>query len=711
MNFFEHQDRARKRTGRLVFLFGVAVILLVFAIYVVIAAAVIGSQSRSSGAAFDASAMDGVWLGGWFPWHPGLFLAVTVGTLAVIAGGSLYKTAALRSGGRRVAETLGGRLIPLDTVELDQRRVLNIVEEMALASGVPVPPVYLLPQERGINAFAAGFSPSDAVIGVTRGCIETLSRDELQGVVAHEFSHILNGDMRLNLRLIGLLHGILLIALIGSILMRSGYISRSSRSSNRKNANYLPLIGLVLYVLGYIGVFFGHLIKSSVSRQREFLADASAVQFTRNPEGIAGALARILQSTLGSKLETPKVEEASHLLFSNGLSASWMEAFSTHPPLPKRIQQIDPSFSISEYLKRRSAGAAGAKVGSGAAAARADVAGGRQRTASPQPAAAAMVAGLAEATSGTPQQPPSAPPPERTPQRPAASPADDVAEQFVQSLGQPTEAHLQQAATWRSRLPAALLDQLHTPAGAVAVTYCLFLDAHIEQREKQAAYLRQHALPGAVAEAQRWWPTVRPTLPDGRLGLVELALPALKQLSSQQYAALLQNLRSLVEMDRQVTVNEYALYTLIRLHLDRHFGRARPAGTRFMSVSSVREPAAVLLSILARAGQTPLAHGRQPTPAEQAAADQAYQRAWQRMLGSQSPPPLLAITECTSQRLDGALQQLQSASPAVKQRLLTACVTSVAADRQVTVSEAELLRLVADHLDCPAPPLLSLGGA
>ena len=263
---------------------------------------------------------------------------------ALVGGGSLFKIASLSGGGHTVAELLGGRLLHPDTRDADERRVLNVVEEMAIASGSPVPPVYLLEKERGINAFAAGYTPDDAVIGVTRGCIQTLSRDELQGVMAHEFSHILNGDMRLNIRLMGVLFGILLIGIAGWILFRSTLYSGMRASDDRKGGNPLPLIGLALYVIGYVGVFFGRLIQAAVSRQREYLADASAVQFTRNPEGIAGALKKIGAIAEGSKLETPEAGEAAHMYFGDGVGGAWLSLMATHPPLADRIRRVDPSF-------------------------------------------------------------------------------------------------------------------------------------------------------------------------------------------------------------------------------------------------------------------------------------------------------------------------------------------------------------------------------
>ena len=237
---------------------------------------------------------------------------------------------------------------PARRTDLDERKILNVVEEMAIASGTPVPPVYLMENEEGINAFAAGFTPGDAVIGVTRGCIRTLTRDELQGVIAHEFSHILNGDMRLNIRLIGVLYGILLISMTGWLIFRStayntGFNTRRD-DDDRRGGNPWPLVGLALYILGYVGVLFGNLIKAAVSRQREFLADASAVQFTRNPDGIAGALKKIGALSEGSKIQAPEAQETSHLFF--GEATGHIFGFmATHPPLAERIRRIDPSFN------------------------------------------------------------------------------------------------------------------------------------------------------------------------------------------------------------------------------------------------------------------------------------------------------------------------------------------------------------------------------
>jgi len=318
VDFFRAQAAARRSSSLLIVYFALAVLLIASGVYFAVTVALFAGEPR-------------------IPlWHPQLFLGSTGATLLLILGGSLYKIAELaQGGGAAVAEALGARRVERATDDLAERRLLNVVEEMAIASGVAVPPVYVLGDEHGINAFAAGTSPNEAVVAVTRGALTQLNRDELQGVIAHEFSHILNGDMRLNLRLVGVLHGILLLALIGRGLLEGG-----RRSSNRKGGGAV-LFGLALLLIGYMGVFFGRLIKAAVSRQREYLADASAVQFTRNPAGIAGALKKI--GGVGSRVLHPRAEEASHFFFGEGIE-HWWGWFATHPPLAERIRRLDPAF-------------------------------------------------------------------------------------------------------------------------------------------------------------------------------------------------------------------------------------------------------------------------------------------------------------------------------------------------------------------------------
>jgi Zn-dependent protease with chaperone function/uncharacterized tellurite resistance protein B-like protein len=332
MDFFAQQDRARRNTSLLVLLYALAVACIVIAIYIVVR--IIFNSAPSSHV--DSTIQ---------LWDAGQFAVVTVVVLGMVLVGSLFKTMQLSKGGKAVALSLGGRPVAPDTRDPAERRLLNVVEEMAIATGIAVPQVYLLDNENGINAFAAGFTTRDAVIGVTRGCVQQLSRDELQGVIAHEFSHIVNGDMRLNIRLMGILFGILMLTLVGRILLRSAYLGGRSSRSDKKGGNPLPLLGLALIIIGYIGVFFANLIKSAISRQREYLSDASAVQFTRNPTGISGALKKIGGLAAGAKVKNAHASEASHLFFGSVSTFSFGGMLATHPPLADRIKRLDPSFN------------------------------------------------------------------------------------------------------------------------------------------------------------------------------------------------------------------------------------------------------------------------------------------------------------------------------------------------------------------------------
>ncbi len=335
MDFFEHQDAARRKTRYLVFLFILATVCIVVAVDVA-AGIIFGAMDRQG----ETAAFTGTWIAE----NAGLFTATSLATLSFIGLSSAYRIASLSAGGSKVAQSLGGTQITPDTQDPLRKRLHNVVEEIAIASGVPVPEVYVLEKEAGINAFAAGFNTSDAVVAVTRGTLENLERDELQGVIAHEYSHILNGDMRLNMRLMGVVFGILALGIVGRTVLRASRHARiSSRNSKGGGAvAAIMLMGLALFAIGYIGVMFGRLIKAAVSRQREYLADASAVQFTRQTDGIAGALKKIGALNHSSLIKEADTEEVGHMLFATGsrLASMW----ATHPPLPERIRALDPSF-------------------------------------------------------------------------------------------------------------------------------------------------------------------------------------------------------------------------------------------------------------------------------------------------------------------------------------------------------------------------------
>jgi Zn-dependent protease with chaperone function len=577
-----------------------------------------------------------------FPWH--LPVGATVGSLALIAGGSLFKIAQLAGGGTGVAERLGGRRIYPNSLEPGERRLLNVVEEMALASGVPVPPVFLMKEEEGINAFAAGFSPSDAVIGVTRGCVDQLSRDQLQGVIAHEFSHILNGDMRLNLRMIGILHGILLLGLVGRELLRIASFSGGGNRRRNDSAMYLLLIGLVMMVLGFLGMFLGNLIKAAISRQREFLADASAVQFTRNPEGIAGALKRIGAALSGSRLITPRAAELSHMYFAEGVST----LFATHPPLAERIRRIDPQWD-GKY---------------------------------PTPLTATAVARLkGEDASGFLGE-------EAALFRPNVS--VEVVRNAAEQIGSPTEVHRRYAAELVAAMPPEVIDAAHEPYGARAVIFASLLDVDPSIRSVQLDALKRLAEPGVYELTLKMIPFVDRLDVRAYLPLVDMTLPALRALSPPQYQAFSHCFIKLVQADQRLGLFEWTLHQILLRHLRPQFERIRPPQIVYYGLQKLSGPCSVLLSTLARASQCD---------------DQFAFESGSQML-AEVPVQFLSAEQCGLNELQAALEQLTQVVAKQRGRLVDAAAAAICADAEVRVEEAELLRGICDMLDCPMPPLL-----
>jgi Zn-dependent protease with chaperone function len=643
MDFFASQDDARRKTSLLLLYFGLAVIFIIIVIY--LALTFFFFYQDSSNGRLTAGGV----------WNPDLFFAVVFGTLLVVASGSLYKISILRAGGSRVAEMLGGRLIPASSESFQEKRLLNIVEEMAIASGVPVPPVYLMDQEDGINAFAAGYTPEDAVIGITRGALETLDREELQGVVAHEFSHLLNGDMRLDLKLVGFLHGILLIAFIGRSILRG-----SSRSRNNKNSGGAVLFGLVLLVLGYIGVVFGKLIKSAISRQREYLADASAVQFTRNPLGLAGALKKIGGLAAGSLINNTKAEEISHMFFSNGLKPSWMAVFATHPPLAARIIRLDPSFDgVFPEVKPSRTPLPGQEEG-----------GTGDKRATPEIPTGTTVIALAVL---------------------AADPRN-----ITRDIGTPLREHMEQARRLLDSLPQSVRGAASDPFGARAVIYGLLLDKKEPVRMRQLEHLRITA-DGAVFKAtEKIYPDLLSLDEEARLPLMDLTMPSLRSMSLGQFRIFAENINSLVRIDERVSLFELALEHVVVRRLEKNFITTRSTVKVIDSAGEVVKEISAILSLLAWVGNG----------AEEAA--RAYEAAVAIFQGENGSFHFLSAEECKALRLDETLNRLAQLSPKVKQKLITAAFQSLVHDQQITMKEAEFFRLLVYALDIPLPPWVKI---
>lgn len=616
MDFFDRQERARKKTALLVFYFAFAVIGIV-AVLQFIFAKLLGLP----------------------PTDLELLAWVACGVGGVVAIGSLAKMAELSQGGRVVAAMLGGEQIPQHTDDPALARLVNVVEEMSIASGVPVPEIYVLP-DSAINAFAAGHGPGDTAIGITRGAVDRLGRDELQGVIAHEFSHILHGDMRLNIRLMGVLNGILCLALIGGFLLRMTVYMPSGGSSRDRNKNggvFLVLgAGLALYIVGWIGMFFGNLIKAAVSRQREFLADAAAVQFTRNPRGIAGALWKIGKFT--ARLTSPRAAEASHMYFGNGLADPFIGLFATHPPIQDRIAAIAPDF---------------------------------------QP---------------DPTPPPIAPPASRRQTTPppifGGLPATALAP-FAATDAPPETSY---AASLLGGIPPNFRAAARELDSACALIYGLILS---DDEAARSAQLSSLDAPASQREAaSSFFSSKGGVSGAARIALVDLSIPTLRHLSPEQYGFFRKNIRALIEADGQEDLFEFVLGKILVRHLDLYFTRSTGAEVKYRSIVPVIDKIGILLSALSIAGQE-----------SGDARAEAFRAGVRELLFKPSSTPLALSESVGVSDLDGALDALALASPEVKRTVLKACAQCVAHDGIVLGAEYEILRAVADALDCPMPPI------
>ncbi len=636
MDFFQAQEQAKNKTWKLILLYVLAVFTLIIAVYLVVLFLFAYQQGGVSEI-----------------WNPALFFTVSTFTILLILVGTISRVMQLRKGGAAVAEMLGGRKLDPSTTDFKEKQLRNVVEEMSIASGLPVPDIYILDNEPSINAFAAGYGPRDAAVGVTRGTLDQLNRDELQGVIAHEFSHIFNGDMRINIRLIGILNGILLLHLMGMILMRSSFFAgrgRSSRNNKDGGAMAILVLGISLIIIGYIGMIFGRMIQAAVSRQREYLADAAAVQYTRNPDGLAGALRKIASKTgSGSELEDGHAMELSHLFFANSYKSAMSSLLASHPPIEKRIMAIDPSHDAhsakeSERVRKRME---------------------KYRVEQPK-------SGGGSAKDG-----------------------DGFGELFrpelilaaVGTLGQNDLSHVQKV---MKELPDDVTNAIHNTLDAEALIYGLLLSGDKEVSVNQLATISNHSGEEVAQAVERVQPMLKKVKPEWNLLVVDLSIPALKGMSKKQYQQFKHTIEELIKADDTVSVFEFALEKVIFHSLEAEFNKKPEPKIKYHNLKPMGRELSLLLSALAHS------------------SDGDSQNAWDAALKSiekirPDDMELLDLEECSFENIDKAIEAFAQSARPVQKYVLSAAIHAVAADGVMSRKEIELLRAISISIDCPLP--------
>ena len=607
MNFYEHQDRARKRTKVIVFLFIVAVFMIMAMVVVPV-----GLVSE---------------------WNSGAVVVSAVFCLLIVGISTLVKLGQLNDGGHVVAEMLGGTQLQSSGNNSSEQKVNNIVQEMAIASGMPVPPVFII-EDDSINAFAAGWTPSDAVVGVTRGCIEKLSRDELQGVIAHEFSHISHGDMRINIRLIGVIFGIMALGITGWIFVRHIgpiVLHSSSRSRSKEGAGgagvglAIILFGLFLVICGAVGTFFGRLIQSAVSRQREFLADASAVQYTRNPSGIGSALRQIGGIPKQSSF-AKDAGQCNHMFFSQAVNS----LFASHPPINERVARVE-----------------GIDVESLPALV------GVQKNDAEE-----RVSGFSSTSVKT----------------------------SVQEASAVQEKYITRAKQAIKNISPFVRDALHNSWSARLVMFSLLADLRDPIQEKLLANLLSDQ---ELVEVRKLSLLVNKEDPSSRLPMIDLAAPALKQLSGEQQVAFAKTLTAIAEGDNIISRFEWVLISVIKKHLaNNSLQKIKKRSSK--KIVSLSKEVSTVLSTLAYSGAK-----------NQEQANDAFNCALCEIGFKKSE--MRRVKDCTMESVHQALDKLRLLRFVEKQKFLDACGVCVEHDGRVTVAEAEIIRAIGDLLDCPIP--------
>ncbi len=654
MNFFQQQERARRHSRWLIGAFlGVTVIIILVIDALVLLLLGAKASVDSSGLYAESLSLTNTFSSSFISQNAELLSISSAVVAGIIALASLFKITMLRAGGAKVAADLGGTLVTADTRDPLKRRLYNVVEEIAIASGTPVPDVFVMESEPGINAFAAGYGTADAAVAVTQGTLEKLNRAELQGVIAHEFSHIFNGDMRINIRLMGIIFGIMVIALIGRKFLNS---TRYASSSRDNKVGGIIAVGLALIVVGYVGLFFARWMKSALSRQREYLADASAVQFTRDPDGIAGALKKIAAYNHATYLRTDS-EEVSHMLFGSGTRAL---LFATHPPIEKRIERIEKKFdekeisALAEKLKRQD-----------------------QRE--------HLQADAAQKEQNTPN---------------TAKRINDLinVDEIIDNIGNPDLQRITAAALFADTLNDSLKHAAHSTEWSPEVLLYALLDADDELREQQMLVVTKEM--GDLSESKIRHLVAANGLVglDERLPLLEIAFPSIKRRPIGDIEKIVATADKMALVDQRIDTFEYLLSRLIKQTI---FEAHLPNRTRLHGKKRLKNCIDELTLVVS----TLAAHGQNSTSAQ---GLQDAQKSFTAGMGAAGIGyKNLSFTEKWHQGLDKALKTIDRLTAKDKAVVVKALATTVLHDQKLITAEQEMMRVICALIHVPMPLLQS----
>lgn len=563
-------------------------------------------------------------------------VAISAIVLGIILAGIFERRTALQQGGIAIAREMGGTFIKDDVTDFYLLRFRNVVEEVAIASTTPVPYVFVMENEAGINVFSAGTDPGRMVIVITQGALQKLNRDELQGMIAHEFSHILNGDTRTNIRLAELVFGFYALARVSLFLWKS----------KNRHAGGLGFLTLPLVPIGYLGLYFARWIKAGVNRQREFLADASAVQFTRQTEGIAGALKKAAALREQGLLVNVDAEQISHMLICDG--TGYKGRLASHPPLIERLQVLEPGIRPEDVL----------------------LLGVKWRTNPPVGLEEDRAMGL------------------RVPDNTILPAVDAIVrlQSIADGIGTQSMVNISVAKNILAGIPADLHLAASSSERSPFLILALLLDSDEKIRQDQMQFIGQHYDAGQVSVYVEKISGLNAML---ILPLVLLALPALGLKSKEDKDVLLETVQKLIDADSKESLFEYCLGVLLKTHLQNTVKHSTTFSAKRKLTNAVYE-CELLLATVAWAGNPGFTQAN-------AAYAQAVAKLYSDRTVKQIPTPV-PLSE-----LNGVWIVLDGLEPFSKELLIEALASAISHDGVVTLAESELFRTICACLHCPVP--------
>jgi len=635
MDFYKEQENSKKKSALLLLIFIISICVVVFFVgmfFIAIDVFVYEEGTKSFNLTPSYILQNA---------RLNVIISSFLSIFIVIVYGASKKFDELERGGYVIANELGGRLLFGESASSKEKTLINVADEMSLAAGVGSVPIYII-ENKHINAFVAGTTYDNAVLSVTRGAVELLNRDELQGVIAHEFSHIFNGDMKLNNFASGCISGILYIFIIGTELFFPLQFTATKHFSGITPKDVLRIFvypltmsaGIALMLLGVVGVACAAFMQFALNRQREYLADASAVQFTRYPQGIANALKKI--GMYGDTLNNLRAGCYEHIFFSSHSS----------PSVGKRIKKIEPHWD-GEFIETRD---------------KQDEIFSRKKihplTMSIKALTVAHILGQ------------------------------------ITNSGVINDRALKHAKEVLNSIPDNVKQNAQNPLGAEFIIYTLLLDKNHESRKLQCIAIAGKLFKDlkhqdtAVKMLMDMYESIGFLEPVAYLDIIHICASTLKNISANQYAVFRKQVNELILHDEHVSVFEWCVRYIVLYPLDMAFGLRKTPLDIHTHIGALKNELEILLSALSYIQFKDDANGRD-----------IFERV--KKQGGITALKYIPYSEFSPERFEKVVDEIQNSKPMVRRKILELCIFALNGDGEINNRDIAVIHALGEVLHLP----------